>query len=232
MEAGQPAQLTGTNRSNALDPGGTLVPPQMAGSFPPENRPRAAARPARGRLKDASSPRPTHNPQRTTARDTPGTTPRDNPRGPGQPGGHGEGPSTRSHPELGRENPQRRWYCRTKRRKSRSPPGSPVPRIALTRPATRSRPGRAWPHRPRRPARRHTSHPAAGWKSPVARQAHNRCETRRTQCGVERSAALVEQRPRAGGGPGRRNDAGWSSPVARQAHNLKVVGSNPTPATK
>ena len=28
------------------------------------------------------------------------------------------------------------------------------------------------------------------------------------------------------------DDAGWSSPVARQAHNLKVVGSNPTPATK
>ena len=27
------------------------------------------------------------------------------------------------------------------------------------------------------------------------------------------------------------NTAGWSSPVARQAHNLKVVGSNPTPAT-
>ena len=26
--------------------------------------------------------------------------------------------------------------------------------------------------------------------------------------------------------------AGWSSQVARQAHNLKVVGSNPTPATK
>jgi hypothetical protein len=30
---------------------------------------------------------------------------------------------------------------------------------------------------------------------------------------------------------GERGDAGWSSPVARQAHNLKVVGSNPTPAT-
>ena len=30
---------------------------------------------------------------------------------------------------------------------------------------------------------------------------------------------------------GKRSDAGWSSPVARQAHNLKVVGSNPTPAT-
>ena len=26
--------------------------------------------------------------------------------------------------------------------------------------------------------------------------------------------------------------AGWSSLVARQAHNLKVVGSNPAPATK
>ena len=31
---------------------------------------------------------------------------------------------------------------------------------------------------------------------------------------------------------GTTTDAGWSSPVARQAHNLKVVGSNPTPATK
>jgi hypothetical protein len=30
---------------------------------------------------------------------------------------------------------------------------------------------------------------------------------------------------------GRELGAGWSSPVARQAHNLKVVGSNPTPAT-
>ena len=26
--------------------------------------------------------------------------------------------------------------------------------------------------------------------------------------------------------------AGWSSPVARQPHKLKVVGSNPTPASK
>ena len=29
----------------------------------------------------------------------------------GRPGGYGEGLNTRSHPELGRENPQRRWYC-------------------------------------------------------------------------------------------------------------------------
>src|SRR5690349_24369093 len=37
-------------------------------------------------------------------------------------------------------------------------------------------------------------------------------------------------------GPGflkglQRFNAGWSSPVARQAHNLKVIGSNPIPAT-
>src|SRR5262249_631365 len=30
-----------------------------------------------------------------------------------KPGGHSEGCSTRSHPELGRENPQPRWYCRS-----------------------------------------------------------------------------------------------------------------------
>ena len=30
----------------------------------------------------------------------------------------------------------------------------------------------------------------------------------------------------------KRQIAGWSSLVARQAHNLKVVGSNPAPATK
>ena len=29
-----------------------------------------------------------------------------------------------------------------------------------------------------------------------------------------------------------RHTAGWSSQVARRAHNPKVVGSNPTPATK
>jgi hypothetical protein len=43
-------------------------------------------------------------------------------------------------------------------------------------------------------------------------------------------------KPPAGGGPYfpffAPVDAGWSSPVARQAHNLKVIGSNPIPATK
>src|SRR4051794_27540069 len=38
--------------------------------------------------------------------------------------------------------------------------------------------------------------------------------------------------PWRGHGPALAISAGWSSPVARQAHNLKVVGSNPTPATR
>ena len=86
-----------------------------------------------------------------------------------RPGGHSEGPNTRSHPELGRENPQRRWYCtsrcgRVGRRQARIPLSPNLP----------------------------------------SRSATDRCNP---------------------------IDAGWSSPVARQAHNLKVVGSNPTPAT-
>src|SRR4051812_1347206 len=32
-----------------------------------------------------------------------------------KPGGHSEGQNTRSHPELGREDPQRRWYCASRR---------------------------------------------------------------------------------------------------------------------
>ena len=73
------------------------------------------------------------------------------------------GDCTRSHPELGRENPQRPWYCVLRR----------------------GRVGRrqVFQHSPTH----HTITPTT---------------------------------------------AGWSSPVARQAHNLKVIGSNPIPATK
>src|SRR4029078_2152301 len=46
-------------------------------------------------------------------------------------------------------------------------------------------------------------------------------------CGCYIALETRGHRPRAS-----HFDAGWSSPVARQAHNLKVVGSNPTPATK
>ena len=38
-------------------------------------------------------------------------------------------------------------------------------------------------------------------------------------------------RERSGGPHAKPTTAGWSSPVARQAHNLKVTGSNPVPAT-
>ena len=60
------------------------------------------------------------------------------------------GCNTRSHPELGRETPQRPWYCRSSggrvgRRQATSPEPSPPP---------------------------HTN-TNAGWSSPVARQAHN-----------------------------------------------------------
>ena len=52
----------------------------------------------------------------------------------------------------------------------------------------------------------------------------------------QRAAFLIAraQSPNQGldAGDAARGNAGWSSPVARQAHNLKVVGSNPAPATK
>src|SRR6185369_1297589 len=51
----------------------------------------------------------------------------------------------------------------------------------------------------------------------------------------DRSASYGVRRDRFGTGFSKatqRFNAGWSSPVARQAHNLKVIGSNPIPATK
>ena len=47
----------------------------------------------------------------------------------------------------------------------------------------------------------------------------------------ERIFARNPDRLRRGRRPEPGHGAGWSSLVARQAHNLKVVGSNPTPAT-
>jgi hypothetical protein len=60
------------------------------------------------------------------------------------PGGHSEGQNTRSHPELGRENPQRQWYCVSRRGRVGRRQAHPIPLS-----------------------------PTAGWSSPVARQAHN-----------------------------------------------------------
>ncbi len=126
--------------------------------------------------------------------------------GPRQPGGHSEGPNTRSHPELGRENPQRRWYCVSRRGRAGRRQALPAPGLSYPRPVkppARQIPGPSNPrtrahHAPGHITRRGTSPPPPA--NPPA-------------------------------GATRPTPAGWSSPVARQAHNLKVVGSNPTPAT-
>ena len=74
---------------------------------------------------------------------------------------------TRSHPELGRENPPRQWYCVSKTWESRSPPGPPTTlHNRLEPPVPSCHAGHTVPHMP-------IQHPDAGWSSPVARQAHN-----------------------------------------------------------
>ena len=79
-----------------------------------------------------------------------------------RPGGHGEGPSTRSHPELGRETPQRRWYCVLRRgRVGRR-------QVFEGKPRTNRQNRTAIPQQTKNP---NTTN--AGWSSPVARQAHN-----------------------------------------------------------
>src|SRR5947208_13833646 len=49
---------------------------------------------------------------------------------------------------------------------------------------------------------------------------------------IDRRPGVGQIRFRFGFEGAQRFIAGWSSPVARQAHNLKVIGSNPIPATK
>src|SRR5260370_31271218 len=76
------------------------------------------------------------------------------------------------------------------------------------------------------------------WKSRSPPGPPNRREPRRAQRAAGRTASpspdLIR---RSDPGTSRPNSAivdliaGWSSPVARQAHNLKVIGSNPIPAT-
>ena len=98
---------------------------------------------------------------------------------------------TRSHPELGREDPQRRWYC--------------ILRCG--------RVGRCQVFQ----ARRKTCKPVPMIFCPDGFDRPPQDEAPASLCGPWNHCYGI--------------DAGWSSPVARQAHNLKVVGSNPTPAT-
>ncbi len=110
-------------------------------------------------------------------------------RGPGQPGGHSEGPNTRSHPELGRENPQRRWYCVSRRGRAGRRQALPAPTPSPPRPSPHPNPT---PRITRLIPGAHTSHlTAAGWSSPVARQAHNWRETRRRR-GADGRTALPD----------------------------------------
>jgi hypothetical protein len=194
VEAEQSAQPTGTNRSNPPDPNAVSgarpntagKPPACSGKRPSRDAPAAArqtllrhlhkSRPGQSQ-KGRKSPKSPDRAQQIRGPPRglgPGSSPGLHSaktaccaRGAlwrfGQPGGHSEGPNTRSHPELGRENPQRRWYCvlrrgRAGRRQARQTPRHP----AVNPPPT------------------HPQHAtAAGWSSPVARQAHNRDETRR-----------------------------------------------------
>ena len=150
MEAGQPAQLTGTNRSIGLS---VRIQRQRSLRDPARNRARLVEQcpgdtpgPIKSEIRDQRSKGGSPPPQQDTPHNslppaalprpwTPAFPPdqvrglkahgvlaRPAPRGArrvsrrfGRPGGHSEGQNTRSHPELGRENPQRRWYCASRR---------------------------------------------------------------------------------------------------------------------
>ena len=101
MDAQQCVKLTGTNRSIGL------LPLQLC----PDRPASAKTNLAPVRLAQPHHKHASHTPRRTT-QNTPWTK---HTRGLGRPGGSGEGHNTRSHPELGRENPQRRWYCVSRR---------------------------------------------------------------------------------------------------------------------
>src|SRR5271170_5143905 len=95
---------------------------------------------------------------------------------------------------------------RLKTWKSRSPPGSPS----------------LHPH----PDPNHPNHRGTARKLPAAGRADDRWQT-----GAHRAVGPATPPDPIPGPTQKAIAAGWSSPVARQAHNLKVVGSNPTPAT-
>ena len=143
MEAGQPAQLTGTNRSIGFE-----HPHPAARTRGSDIRVQSSEFRYQNRIRRLLEKTPRHNtppgdchrnrrsekpqPVRRAANRLgmrPGIRRGRSPRSrfglaqapgalagsSGRPGGHSEGQNTRSHPELGRENPQRRWYCVSRR---------------------------------------------------------------------------------------------------------------------
>ena len=157
----QRMQLTGTNRSIGL--------------ISPASQGLAVMRSEQTRISKTTSKPP---PTRGVAKDT--ATLQDQNPVLRRPGGLSEGTNTRSHPELGRENPQRQWYFVLRR-------------------------GRV------------------GRRQACQEQEHNLSHNPKP---------TTQNHPSSAKYCAKHTTAGWSSPVARQAHNLKVVGSNPTPATK
>jgi hypothetical protein len=168
VEAGQPVQPTGTNRSIGFQP---QAQPKLRRRSPQAIRGAAAAapsgkrqpaRPARRHFRSPATLPPFSRPLpriRTAGPASRGAPHRRCGGDFGRPGGHSEGKNTRSHPELGRENPQRRWYCASRRGRVGRCQALQTPR--QTPPPKPHNPPTAGPKTP------------AGWSSPVARQAHN-----------------------------------------------------------
>ena len=100
-------------------------------------------------------------------------------------------------------------------RRRRTHPRPWLPRHTARRPLGLAKPSASLPR------------PALNWSHRPARAAR---PTGRPDPGLFRGRKAKPTDVGTGAG-GKWCIAGWSSPVARQAHNLKVVGSNPTPAT-
>ena len=126
---------------------------------------------------------------------------------------------TRSHPELDRETPQRRWYCVSRRGRVGRRPALPAEIIPA--PPTHKQ--------PKNRKTRTTPHGAVlAAREPCCRQPRQNPPSPPVPVpDPPRQLPLAPRSRHPAHDP-----AGWSSPVARQAHNLKVAGSNPAPATK
>ena len=173
MDAQQCVKLTGTNRSFGLIPSHRMqrsepVDDPGASTNTAINRSTALHRPENRRQNKASAFGAAHDCPVFSILHLPPFAFR-------RPGGHGEVINTRSHPELGRENPQRQWYCVLRRgrvgrrqvfrtQKNTTPPAKPHPYPEDSNQI--SDVGFRLTADLRLP-------PPAGWSSPVARQAHN-----------------------------------------------------------
>ena len=136
-----------------------------------------------------------------------------------------QGDQTRSHPELGRQTPQPRWYYASRPGRVGRCQASQADQTSRRRFTARRVP------RNRPPVRR-----AADKEQPKSLFHKGRtARPRSSPNGSTNPLPITRHRMIGTAGPGanaRTDDAGWSSPVARQAHNLKAAGSNPAPATK